>query len=329
VFLYKDVQGDLSGQLLGVFDLLSRLFSIESRTEVAIDYYDQHIFRGKTFADLQNNKGPFILINATDLNSQSQFIFTQYQFDFLCSDLSQFKIARAVAASSAVPFLFPPILIERYESCHYERPAWLIDAEKRSEQDDDVRLKEDVASLDFYLNKENPPYVTLVDGGVTDNLGLRTITKSVGLSGGANKIYERAYKNQKSPNQLVVVVVNASTHSDTEIGKSRALPSIRDTLSAVTDIQLHLYNTETNLLLKEQLGEWAQTISSKEHPIKSYFIELDVTGIQNPKDRVFFNQVPTSFSIDKEQADRLIDVARRLLRENPEFQRLLLELNDS
>ncbi len=328
VFLYKDVQGELGNLVLGFFNLLDRLFSDTSRTEVAIDYYDRHIFRGKTFADLQSSGGPFILINASDLNSRSQFIFVQQQFDFLCSDLSQFKIARAVAASSAVPILFPPILIEKHEACHYQKPAWLSQAEKSAQQNGDQRLKENVAAQNFYLDKDNPPYVSLLDGGVTDNLGLRAILNSVSLSGGIKKIYNKNFKQktQIPPKQIVVIVVNASTTSETDIGKSKTLPSIGDTLTAVTDIQLHLYNTETNSLLKRQLKQWAETLSTAEHPITPYFIDLDVTDIKEPEEKVFFNKVPTSFSLEKEQADRLIDTAKRLLRQNPDYQKLLHKL---
>ncbi len=327
VFLYKDVQGDLASQIFNFFELLGRMFSTTSRTETAIDYYDKHIFRGKTFADLYSSEGPLILINASDLNSRSQFIFVQGQFDFLCSDLSKFKVARAVAASSAVPVLFPPILLERHEDCHYQKPQWLSNAEKKAEQEDNQRLKESVSAFNYYLDPDKPPYVTLLDGGITDNLGLRTILKAVGLSGGVQKIYDTRYKSQKPPKRLIVIVVDASTTGETDIGKSKTLPSIGDTLSAVTDIQLHLYNTETNSLLKKQLMHWANALSTKEHPIEPYFIDLNVTDIKKEKDRVFFNRVPTSFSLEKEQADKLIELAKDMLRQNPEYQKLLHRLD--
>ena len=47
---------------------------------------------------------PFLSVNATDLGSSARFEFTQDEFDLLRSDLSQFSISRAVAASSAVPY---------------------------------------------------------------------------------------------------------------------------------------------------------------------------------------------------------------------------------
>ena len=325
VFLYKDVQGELSNMILGLSGFLGRMFTTNSRTEAVVDYYDKKIFLGKTFADLQKAGGPFILINASDLNSRSQFIFIQPQFDFLCSDLSKFKVARAVAASSAVPILFPPVLIEKHEGCDYQKPDWLTDAETRAKQKGDQRLKETVDSLNFYLEKNNPPYVTLLDGGITDNLGLRTILRNVKLSGGIQKVYDGMYK-QSNPHRMVVIVVNASTTTETDIGKSSALPSIADTLSAVTDIQLHLYNTETNALLKRELSLWAETVSTDDHPITSYFIELDISDIEEQEQQVYLNKIPTSFSLKKEQADSLIDTARLLLRRNPEYQKLLYEL---
>jgi NTE family protein len=328
-FLYKDIQGDLSNLVFGVFKLIGRMFSTTSRTEVAINYYDKHIFKGKTFADLYASGGPFILINASDLNSQNQFVFLQTQFDFLCSDLSQFKVARAVAASSSVPILFPPILLKRHDSCHYKKPDWLINAEEKSNKKDNQRLKRSVAALNYYIDKNNPPYVTLLDGGVTDNLGLRAILNTVNLSGGAQKVYDTHFKNQNSPKQVVVIVVDASTRSETRIGKDRLLPSIGDTLSAVTDIQLHLYNTETNTLLKEQLKKWTKDVSTKENPITSYFIDLDVTDIQNKADQLFFNQVPTSFSLEKEQADKLIELSKEMLRQNSDYKKLLNKLGAS
>ena len=82
VFLYKDVESELMGRVFGLFDTMGRSFSGESRTETVIDYYDHHIFEGKTFGDLQRSDRPYVLINASDLNSRSQFVFSQRQFDF-------------------------------------------------------------------------------------------------------------------------------------------------------------------------------------------------------------------------------------------------------
>jgi NTE family protein len=320
-FLYRDVQGELEGRVLGFFNILSSFFTTRSRTEKAINYYDKYIFKGKTFADLDQS-GPFILINATDLNAQSQFIFVQHQFDFLCSDLSEFKIARAVAASSAVPLVFPPILIEKHSECHYQEPKWLIDAGITAKKLDDKRLQDTVNSLDFYLDKNKPPpYVTLVDGGVTDNLGLRTILRIDSVSNQIQK--EHFFKGGK---RLVVIVVDASTKSKNSIGMSTKLPSMGEVIGAVTDVQLHLYNIETNTLLKDELRLLAKEMSTTANPVESYFIDLHSSSIKDKDIQENFNNIPTSFSLKKEEVDMLIDTARNLLQENPEYIKLLKDI---
>ena len=68
-------------------------------------------------------------INAADLAGGNRFTFFQPQFDLICSDLSQLKVARAVAASSAVPGLFTPITLRSYAGqCGFESPTWFKEA---------------------------------------------------------------------------------------------------------------------------------------------------------------------------------------------------------
>jgi NTE family protein len=73
VFLRRDVQGVL---LSGLFNPL-RWFSSEGPTEMAVDYYEEQVFRGATFVDLKKQEGPLILINASDLGYGVRFSFVQ------------------------------------------------------------------------------------------------------------------------------------------------------------------------------------------------------------------------------------------------------------
>jgi hypothetical protein len=126
---------------------------------------------------------------------------------------------------------------------------------------------------------------------------------------------------------VVFIIVNASTNSETNIGKDTLLPSIKDTLIAVTGIQLHLYNRETNAVLKQQLRYWTKTLSTPEHPMIPYFIELDENDIKDPEKIANFNKIPTSFSLEKGQVDMLIDMVKSMLRQDTEYQKLLRDLN--
>src|SRR6267378_490613 len=86
-----------------------------SRSDLVAEFYDRQLFHGKTFGDLmERNRRPFLSIEATDMSLGGGFEFTQDRFDFLCSDLSTFPVARAVAASAAFPILLSPVTVNNY-----------------------------------------------------------------------------------------------------------------------------------------------------------------------------------------------------------------------
>ena len=60
--------------------------------------------------------------------------------------------------------------------------------------------------------------------------------------------------------------------------------------------------------------------------VQTYLIEVAFEILADEEEREFFNNVPTSFVLDDETVDRLIEVGGRLLRESPEFVKLLSEL---
>jgi NTE family protein len=326
VFLRKDIQSDLTAAVLNPINLLGRVFTSKSRTEAAVEYYDRTIFEGKTFADMFDTDRPFVVINATDLAAEAQFMFMQPQFDFLCSDLGSFKVARAVAASSAVPIVFDPVLLERYSDCGFSAPKWLLDSERRARETGDRRLAENVRAFRFYLRDGSPRYAALVDGGLTDNIGLRALSRTLSLVGDRKAFYQKRHGGEAGARRFVVIAVNASTTVKTGIGETREMPSLGATLGALTDVQLHLYNTETNALVKERLYEWAEELSTPEAPITIYFIAVEFSGVADRERREVFNNVPTSFSLSDEQVDQLIEVGGELLRQNPEYLRLLADL---
>jgi NTE family protein len=64
-----------------------------------------------------------------------RFTFSPPRFNVRCSDLGEFKVARAVAASAAVPIAFAAIVLENYDTCRVEEPAWLPRTRERAHTD--------------------------------------------------------------------------------------------------------------------------------------------------------------------------------------------------
>ncbi len=315
-FLRKDVEGHLTLSLVRPIYWLGS----KGRTERAIDYYNEILFHDATFADMIHLQRPMIVINTSDLAYGVRFSFIQEYFDLLCSDLGSFPVARAVAASSAVPAVFNPVVIENYAGCNNSQWSTKIPEQAKMNEEFFQVLK----GLQSYTDKEKRKYIHFVDGGITDNTGLRAMTDVIAISGGPGAMVNRMQR--KIPSHIVFLSVNASTKQETEMDKTTEQPSILTAINAMIDVQLHRYNAATFDRVKESLDIWAAQISTPEHPVTSYFIQVGFEEEPQQRLRLFLNKIPTSFSLTDEQVDTLISSARRLLRANPEFQRLLADL---
>ena len=318
VFLKRDVQHQLIRGLLNPLEW----FSSSGRTEMAVKLYEKEVFHGATFSDMKRPGSPLTLINASDLGYGVRFSFVQEYFNLLCSDISDFPVARAVAASSAVPVLFHPVVLENFQDCKQTTPQWLEAAAKRAAGNPE--LVEVVNGLESYFKKSGRQYAHFVDGGITDNLGLRAIYEIIELSGGVNVFAKKLGRDPAR--RLVVISVNASTDPQPQMDASNKQPSLMETIGAMSDVQLHRYNAATLELMDKSVKRWARETSTPGRPVTPYFIQVGFRDIAQPERRKFFNQVPTSFSLTDEQVDALIAAGRDLLRGNPDYQRFVTGL---
>ena len=319
-FLRRDVDGALIRGVLNPFEWFART----GRTELAVKYYEEYVFHNATFADMKDD-GPMIVINTSDLGYAVRFSFVQEYFNLLCSDLSTFPIARAVAASSAVPVLFNPVVVRNYDDCGSARPPWLIALKKRAA--DNARLEQLAAGVETYYDKERRKYAHFVDGGITDNLGLRAIFDIIEAAGGPRSYLEKMHR--APPRRLVVVVVDASTEPRPDMDASNEQPGILETVNAMTDIQLHRYNVATIELMRESLAQWARAVSTPARPVSYYVVRLSFAGLPSAKEREYFNSIPTTLSLSGEQVERLVAAGGSLLKSNPDFRRLMSDIQQS
>lgn len=319
VFLKRNVQSEL---LAALFNPL-RWFSSKGRTEIAIDLYQKTVFRNKVYADMRRDGAPLILINASDLFSGVRFSFIQEYFDLLCSDLDSYPVARAVAASSAVPVLFNPIVLENYSGCESDTADLVVAAQTHAEGN--AEMVEVVRGLQTYADKDNRRYAHFVDGGITDNLGLRAVYEIVEVAGGVQEFTK--ITQGEPPLRLIVISVNAATKPESKANRSTRQPSLEQTVDAVSSVQLHRYNAATLELMQKTIPRWAKELSTPKRKVEHHFIQLGFSAIEKPESLKALNLIPTSFRLSDEQVEKLISTGRNILRKNPEFQRLLAELD--
>ncbi|MEZ5660829.1 MAG: patatin-like phospholipase family protein [Burkholderiaceae bacterium] len=321
VFLRRDIQTSLIRALLNPF----RWFTSTGRTELAVQHYEDAIFKGATYADLQRHDAPLIMINASDLAYGARLTFLQEYFDLLCSDLSSFPISRAVAASAAVPILFNPIVLRNHDGCHARMPPWLESLKDQAVANVEIDMA--IRGLESYLDKDKRHYAHLVDGGITDNLGLRAIYDLVALGGGPRALLRRL--GMHAPRRLVLLSVNAATVPEPQMDRSNRQPSLEEAANAVSDVQIHRYNAATVDLMRQSLARWAEELSGPGHPVASFYIDVSLQTVKDRPILRLLNLTPTSFALSDEQVDRLTATGRALVLDHPEFRRLQRHLDDA
>ena len=147
------------------------------RSELAVELYDEILFNGATFGDLDRGKGPLILASATDISTGSRFVFNQRIFDVVCSDLNAVPLSRAAAASSAVPVVLSPVTINNYGgTCKTSTPDWVkpfLDSDNPPRPA--ARAIRSLKAEQAFNDSVHRPFLHLVDGGISDNVGMRAV----------------------------------------------------------------------------------------------------------------------------------------------------------
>ena len=330
-FLKKRVQSDLIKlSLLSPKAWVRLLPGLFERSDLAAEYYNQFIFKKKTFADFRKD-GPKIIINATDLSLGQGFAFSDYQFSWICSDLKSYPIARAVAASSAVPILLSPITLRNHASkCGTPPVLW----SSKDKSDKSKKRYEQSLKIQHYRDEENYKYLHLVDGGIADNLGIRSIMDMVTYH--RNNIWDvmNSFKMTKTK-KFIFIVVNASSFKDTSIAKQRVSPTSIKILDAVTNIQFDKYNIETLDFLRDKFPQWRKQViegrckknsNANCKDIEFDLIEVNLRDIPSDKRQAFLN-IPTSLELPAKTVDSLKEAGASLLRNSTTFQKVLSELN--
>ncbi len=325
-FLKRNVQRLLLGRVLNPFrwnKLWSRTYGSSDTTA---ELFDDLLFHGATFADLSRRPGAFTVINATDISTGARFSFTQYQFDLICADLSRIPVSHAVAASSAVPGLFTPVTLNNYAG---QCGAWIpsLDAARQhlANQDLPRRSRFHLSELSAYLDATNRPYLHLVDGGVSDNLGIRAVLDGLLAIESNDEI--RSLFDLGAVRRVAFVVVNAFSSPEKDWDRHEQPPGAIEIAVSGAAIPMDRYSIETQELLRDQLNRWRdhqRTASGRTPAELAYYpIEISFAGIADPEERRFFYNQPTSFVLPDESVDRLRAIGARLLRESKDFQAFL------
>jgi predicted acylesterase/phospholipase RssA len=309
---------DMIWRTLLPWNFLALTFSDWDRSDILAERFQKVLFtrdgKSLTFADLRHDR-PRLLINSTDLQTGKSFIFCNEVFDRINSNLSALELGRAVTASSAVPVLLHQVTLRDFTTIYKQ-------------------------------------YRHLIDGGVVDNLGVRTLVETYRAQlqaengGGDDRLYPRG---------AVFIVIDARTQYDARIsqrGDTSLLESfyfgagITSTVlinraSSATLAEIILDSAPDNVdartlrAEREDLIERGYVRLENIHGRPVYVLHLALSRVNEVQDQPFkgfserVNSIATYFNISQNEAHELYQAADLLVEQRfgKELKAITDELN--
>jgi NTE family protein len=333
-FLEPNVERRLIGSAFLPQNLFRLLFSRSfNRIDLAAQYYDQVLYHGATYAKMPR-KRPYVTVNATEMDIGSPFQFTQEQFDPICSDLTAMKVSYAVASSSSFPVLLTPVNLRSYNgTCGYQPPGWYRFAANDDPLTRRYRYYSDLAAL----AQTERGYLHLIDGGVSDNIGLRgphhAMTSLDTLQTGDRVGFSLLRLiNLHKVRRVAIIVVDSKTENPLSLDKSPATPSIVPVVLNISETPMANYSFDTVQIMIEtakQMMRDEAVLAASNTPSPSYeFYPIYVTfgAVKDTDTRNALNSIGTNYSLTHEQLKLLLDSAGMILDDSSEFKRLVKDL---
>jgi NTE family protein len=340
-FLRRDVQGMLVRRAANPLRWPALASPGWGRSEMAADLYDELLFQGKTFADLDRLEGPAIAVGATELSTGSRVVFIPQNFDVMCADLGAIRLARAAAASAAVPVVLSPLTIDNYGGrCGYEEPSWLRQFTETTRPPRPAgRLLKRLQELRGLDDAKEDRYFHLVDGGVSDNLGLRGVLDYL-------ETFEALRATgQPTPldhvRRIIVFVVNSVSSPSTDWNESENPPGTLKILEKATGVPIDRYANESIELLKDIDARWTALREIRRTALPGgagrlryienapdadiFAIDVSFQALQDDRERRALNELPTSFHLPDEAIDRLRAAAASVILSSPDLKEVLRE----
>ena len=334
-FLDLDFQGQLVRAMLSPRYMHRVTSPWYGRGHVLAEELDTTLFKGRTFGQLAGLGGrPYLIVGATDLSTGAEFNFTSDRLALLCSSIDRVPLSVAVASSSAVPVVFSPLSLQNHSENCPQRPQ--TGPGRRALAGDAARVRLVKGESESMASGQRR-YIHLVDGGVSDNLGMRRLTDYVAKAGGIGAVMAMLGAGQAQdvqvPRRIVLISVNSESSDGLPIDQRAEVPGTVDVLNAMVYGGLGRFSKETSLVFSDAVEQWRKELRSDprwaaEALADIFSIEIKLTDLGDSTLRKQVLDIPTAFRISEEARSLLRTAARQSLGRSAEFRRFLDSVAD-
>ncbi len=337
------LNGELQSKLVLRLASPSALWRLTSprfgRSELLQELLDETLFRGATFGDLlRQGRRPYLSLYASDLGTGGRFEFSQDHFDFLCSDVLSVPLARAVAASSAAPLVLSPVTLWNHAPA-LGKAGCGAPAMRAQGSGNLVPVAPGARSrsLESYREADDKgplrPFVHLLDGGLSDNIGTGGPLDFGAQFGGV--IAGTRFSGFRGLRQAVTIFVNAETSARSPEDQSADVPGLLRSALALADIPINRNSSTALAQMTSTLAAWraevAQAHARGDFEVFAadanfHLIEVSLAAEADAAEREKLLAIPTSLQLPVDDVQRLRRYGAQALRAHPAFVQLLRQL---
>lgn len=340
-FLHQDLMSQLqtSADLINLGRAMGGGINTDNRMR---DWLNANLYGDATFGTLFAKRRPVVLINATDIYNRTPFLFAPLTFAAMCSDLSEYPLAAGVAASSAVPGVFAPIVIETFPTeCRTPLPPQIQSVAKNAAAS--PQLQAFARALER-ARSGRVKYIKLLDGGLVDNYGLSGITIARAASGTPyGPLQPEEAVNLR---RLLFLVVDAGRGPEGDWSQTLEGPAGKELISAVVDVLVDANSQSSYAAFEATMRGWRDAMVRWRCGLKHEEVVRLRGGNAGPWNcrdlkitvgRVAFGQldaerarrlnaVPTSFTLPADVVDDITRAGADALKANTAYREFLGDL---
>jgi NTE family protein len=297
-------------------------------------WLDQNLFGGATFASFRDDRRPRIWINASDIYNRIPFVFGKTSFDALCSDISSYPIADAVAASAAVPVAFAPIVLQTFPGgCATRLPDWVERA--RRNPDAQPLLRSYAEAIGRYHDGEMK-YVKLLDGGLVDNFGLSGF--SIAMLAAQHPYEPMTERQAARVRRMMFLVVDAGRGLSGDWANRLEGPSGVELVAAAADTAIDASVRSSYAAFSSLVNDWTVKVRRwrcglsgadrarlglpagwKCNDLSAFVDRIAFDRLGSPRSGML-EAIPTRLSLPEQQVEMLIEGGADALRSSATFQ---------
>lgn len=286
---------------------------------------------------------PFLILNSTDFGAGAPFVFNQYYFSLICSDLNQYPIALATAAAGAFPFLLSDVEVENLRDAAAPCPAPATKAPEsgpaRFASIDQLRHQRYAYDISHAFDPQAEPpssrpkvqWLHLFDGGLVDNMGIRSAADL--FTDDTIKTLVKEAPGQNIP-AMLHILINARDDTQAPMDREQGSP---DWVTVAENVVFEPIDTTSILSawgIQNYMAELFAVASTADYPqtYRTVQIDFDLLDLSKPENRRWRDQAAGSeflkqLDITDLQRNAVEKIAHILLVGNPCFREYVVTTN--